>query len=996
MKVNLKKLGAIVAGATILASSAAFAGLMFGSTQLVDNNGAPVAKVVVGSKANPSDGVAAALIAGKLVSETYKSQTLTAQYSGSASCRPGGNATGTGGTCSISNETVKLEINVPGSVALGTWQGTNLIGDFLNRELNDRKPNNDTTDTDMSYPYSTDTSDTANPSTNGGSSTFSGAPGQQYLYRVAGFTPFASQTLTDSASGNTYVEKQDLWIKGDNHFSSSKASMIGKVDFLIYSLKFNGPGGKEVGVPECTNANSTDYAYCSTTSATNSQYATVTHKLRVWFLGEQWIISDMTPPSSGSATTENTVLGGGEIKLAKESVAQILNQGESLVSEGVKFQLDDLEAHGDTTSAIVSIYNANGELVVKDKVTEGGTLEKTINGKKFRFHVYKVAPGYTFGAKWADVAIFSDELKLTSGQKLDQDNNTNDGWEVALGWKNLEASATVTNPDALRTIVLFSSDTAKISSAGGSTEDLLPGQYVKLVQSPEKWRLAFKGLDLVSSDMSSLTFDLVTDDFQQFSSSSGPLNTSNSVQVAATIVPPFVHVTSGSTGSVFEASSRSDVSGSLSGKEFYIAMNFGNHSKLRELSVGGAQTPYYRGAVVDFNGDGTVGNSGDQFLMAGTVFMPVSSNSDDFGYQNVTVEGAAPGYNSVRYTKVADGSNGFDSPNGGTIWVEFGNYSNTTHSSGIVSMMRSASLGCASGTDDSCFDTNMDTAASADAWFGISEKAGSGRSNAYIDYFVFGVDKINATNAGDANFQFTDSDSASVGINDNDNQILYGRATGNVGPNYYNGTLTSGPVDTAELALVKEGFTSERGSVFETLDTDRVSFSMAHKLGHAVWSLAPASNTTSSSTSTVVTLAEGQTSPSINGVTVKVLQIDEVVGACSAAGAASSCVADMSGVSAVIMPNNAPSVTVAMPYAYGNYGNLVVLDSDAVGVNTLVSVGGDKVNSMTASLVQGANVDWSQKVVREFGVGKIVVAGAEKEDTMAAAQDFISQLQRTN
>ncbi|MCI0503556.1 S-layer protein, partial [Candidatus Micrarchaeota archaeon] len=122
MKVNLKKIGAIVAGATILASGAAFAGLMFGSTTLVDDNGAPVAKVVVGSKAQPSDGVAAALIAGKIVSETYKSSTLTAQVSGTAACTPSGAGNATG-TCSISNEKARLEITVPGSVAAGTWSG---------------------------------------------------------------------------------------------------------------------------------------------------------------------------------------------------------------------------------------------------------------------------------------------------------------------------------------------------------------------------------------------------------------------------------------------------------------------------------------------------------------------------------------------------------------------------------------------------------------------------------------------------------------------------------------------------------------------------------------------------------------------------------------------------------------------------------------------------------------------------------------------------------
>src|SRR3989338_8985949 len=107
MKVNLKKIGAIVAGATILASSVAFAGLWFGSTELVNANGAPVAKVVVGASAAASDGVAAANIAAKLASEAFKTSTLTAQVAGDATCAVGAGAA-TGGSCAISNEKVKL------------------------------------------------------------------------------------------------------------------------------------------------------------------------------------------------------------------------------------------------------------------------------------------------------------------------------------------------------------------------------------------------------------------------------------------------------------------------------------------------------------------------------------------------------------------------------------------------------------------------------------------------------------------------------------------------------------------------------------------------------------------------------------------------------------------------------------------------------------------------------------------------------------------------
>ncbi|MCI0503557.1 hypothetical protein L0Y65_02490, partial [Candidatus Micrarchaeota archaeon] len=140
---------------------------------------------------------------------------------------------------------------------------------------------------------------------------------------------------------------------------------------------------------------------------------------------------------------------------------------------------------------------------------------------------------------------------------------------------------------------------------------------------------------------------------------------------------------------------------------------------------------------------------------------------------------------------------------------------------------------------------------------------------------------------------------------------------------------------------------------------------------------------------------EGE-SATVSGVTVKVLEITEDVGACSAGTGSVSCTADMSGVSALIMPNNAPSVTVATPYT-GSYGNLVVLDTDATGVNTLVSVGGDVVNSVTADLLAGSAVDWTAetKVVREVVQGsKIVVAGKEAADTLSAAADFVAQVQK--
>ena len=81
--INLKKIGAIVAGATILASSVAFAGgLMYQNTELVYENGEPLAKVILGAGSQAVDGVVAAAISNRMANEAYKSATLTAEVVG--------------------------------------------------------------------------------------------------------------------------------------------------------------------------------------------------------------------------------------------------------------------------------------------------------------------------------------------------------------------------------------------------------------------------------------------------------------------------------------------------------------------------------------------------------------------------------------------------------------------------------------------------------------------------------------------------------------------------------------------------------------------------------------------------------------------------------------------------------------------------------------------------------------------------------------------------
>ncbi|MBU0591660.1 hypothetical protein KKD40_05560 [Candidatus Micrarchaeota archaeon] len=981
MKVNLKKLGAIVAGATILASSAAFAGLMFGSTTLVDDNGAPVAKVVIGSNAAASDGVAAALIATKLASAAYKSSTVTAEVSGDAVCAADG-SDGTGG-CAISNEKAKLEITVPGSTAMGTWTGENLIGDHLDRQLLDRDYNGaaaDVNDSDNAYTIGgSDTVDTANPFTDGNSSNL--GQDEIFLYKVGGsqFSPFADQTLTDSKSGNTYVEKQALWLKGDNRFDTSNDVIVGRLEYLVYSIKFDGPGGKEIGIPTCTESNENDYGYCITTDG-DIDDATETNRLKVYFLGEEWIISDMNPPSTSSGseiTTENILYPGGSIKLAKESISGILNQGESLPVDDLKFQLDDLEAHGDTTSAIISIVDANGNVLEHDTVTPGTTQEYTINGKEYRFHVYKVAPGYTFGAKWAEVAVFAEELTLESAEELDSDEDSNPEYKVLLGWKNLDAQTDDgdnTEPerddvDSLRSILIYSDTIDDLASGGDNS--MQEGEYIPLIQDPVTWKLYYNGLDLTSSDKVSLKFEIKTT-AKTLNADDGPVLNTGTTQSKCSIEPPYVKVTSGNSGSSVFEMDRDDTTGTMSDDEFMVA-----------LSSDAGSTNY--AARCDANGDGDYTDITDVNITAGSIFMKLSPSSTDYGFSNYTATTV------VRYDEIGDGSHAFAPSEGGAILI-----ANEADVDGDTQPGDSA-LGdmLFSATRNQCASTSC-----AEFYFAIAEKAGSGTSNGYVDYWVWGIDQTNSASA--ATFDFDSYNTTSLVITSDANEILYGHATvnapsGTSANEFYGASGTrTGPVSPG-MEMVEEDYVSERGTHFKSIDADSVEFDMAHELAHAQWFLAAADTTTASSSTTVATLGEGE-SVTVSGVTVKVVEITETVGACSSSGGAVACTADMSDVSAVIMPNNVASLEVAQPYA-GNYGNLVILDTDAVGVNTLVSVGGDKVNSVTANLLQGSAVDWSAetKVVREVVQGsKIVVAGKDASDTLEAAQDFVSQLQRVN
>jgi len=91
------------------------------------------------------------------------------------------------------------------------------------------------------------------------------------------------------------------------------------------------------------------------------------------------------------------------------SVSDILNTGDSLTVDSYKIRLDDLMLPTNTSPgyALLSVLDANSNVITKLKIGEGGEVPMTLGGKSVRIRVPQVAPGYQFGAKWAEVQVQS-------------------------------------------------------------------------------------------------------------------------------------------------------------------------------------------------------------------------------------------------------------------------------------------------------------------------------------------------------------------------------------------------------------------------------------------------------------------------------------------------------------------------------------------------------------------------------------------------------------
>lgn len=440
--INAKKLAAVTLGAALLgASFVAAAPIMYKNTQIINDQGKPVVKVVVGANAKASDGVAAANIAAVIGSLAYQSKTVSAQLTGTPTC----SVTGTGsGSCPVSDKKVTLEITTPGTATVAGGYGFRTYGYGF---IDDNRTTED------------------NQIPDGSAKKITGD-------NIAAFADY--KTSVSSVSGS-FTETQEMYIQTTSEpaWDSDKEKYYIQPSLINYTIKFDHDTFD--GVPKCVKESEL-VSTCSDDNKIDRQ------RLKIKYLGEEWIISDMT--------------NGTSVKLAKEATpAQIVYVGQNISAGAYTVQLAGVLSPQQGNGSILKVYDANGQMVKQDIATADETKEITLpNGDKISIHVYKLAADYSAPYNsWVEMAVYSQELTLDSGSTVDDDKN--DKWHVDLTWGDYTYNSVTKTNVVLKSISLWRED----------FDEMYMGDSVNIIESPAPYKFVFSDWTISDAQRDTLT-----------------------------------------------------------------------------------------------------------------------------------------------------------------------------------------------------------------------------------------------------------------------------------------------------------------------------------------------------------------------------------------------------------------------------------------------------------------------------------------------------------
>ncbi len=903
---NVKRIAATALGAAMI--GAAFAGAVTTDPGLSNfkffTGNEPNVKIVVGSAAQPTDAVAAANIAAMIGNLAYTSSDITVLGKDQLACD---------GTGNVSGKTTTLEVTTPGVNSNVAYQMKTYIQGYLDRTPIDDRIN------DMTGAYTILATD--------------GTSGGRKITNYDAPALVFKTTVTDTQVSKSYTEDERYFTYAYTTYDTSAKKVKAKNGQVAYEAQFTNP------IQVCSEFTPDD-STCSDT------YRTSKHRVKIKFLGSDWVIYGMDNfPTAGGVTASSTALTIGK-EVAYKEFMQIGD--EATAPNGIKIVLKDISGFPTGTQyqppVSFDIFDANGNQIDTATLQEGGTSEYNKNGVVVI--VWKAFAGIGQTA-YAQVSIFSDKLTLTHGTVVDSNNQQ---WQVTLVGGGTSYGASLSRLQLARVVV----------------DDLNEGDSVTYIQKPQAMKLTYTGLEKTTYD----TLTLGTGERAFPTSSTDTATTGLSfVRLISSMTNPFNFGTT-SSNTLYYITDATPAGQGGQGDIFYQDPSTGYFRKYYGVTASTTITlvPAH-GALTSSTLTGTayemyfsgcapnatittlptnIGAGASGFTFNGTV---TSANSTSVTFTN----GANLTVNALNLSRNATcwGYLQFTGVAGTIYWTTAGN-------SPIVSTLNSVPYNYGPNTRNIQFDT-----------LGIT--AGLATDPTRTNGEVIAIPEFqNDDDTNEGAFMF-DVGSGS------DTTPRLGPSSGTAYLSYnstFTGTNTTGFFTGTTY---ESGYISPRGST-GTISLTSGSVNYATTLAHALYTLSGAAVAGAGNVAEVGPLKEGETGLDEAGYKVVVKTI-------TAAGSGEGAI---SGLDTLKCSSEKAYVVTAL-----NTANtpLVVTDASASATQQLIVIGGPLVNTVAAGIPGGdiAATAGSDAVVKVIG-DKILVYGYTAADTTSAANAFIEWL----
>ena len=970
---SAKRIAAVIGGAALVATSLAVASpITISSMPIISNTGQPVVQIVVGSKAMPSDGVAAANIAAAIGNLAFKTVNVTASVNQSEAQKVL-HVVSSSSSSAPSSANAQVYFNsTSSSVASGTYTFSALIGSVLNRAVKLNVPQYTTSLQDNSnygYPETsgTTTSPVASPYTANG-----GVPINTTVTATSngGGASFSSFTLNGNSDNILRVTNSELPSLLSNYGSNGESEYLWLTGFPVYDQQTS-PSVQNFALLDAGGAYQ---AVFSTPIGLNISTNTG-NDAHISLMGQQWTIIGANTAGIGAPATTSNVVYGGKLSLAESLTnSTTVYVGENISSGPYKVELTGLGNQNSSgiAQASVAVYYKNSTSPVNVSVVPSEhTTKFNISGTNLFLHIGNTFAGLRSSSEFAQMQLYANVYNVSNGGQFNKTNNP--GWYVNLAWTNTTNTAGKVNQ--LKSIIIYND----------TPTNLLPGQSFTFMKDPAMWKMTFIGQTLSSGSYDTVTATTSSTSSETYANTGTgvahaevPNNMTEPAQlltITSGIPNAFSYAGQTNNTVIFDLTPYTFSTGAVNGAGTSNTVWVSTSSATAGAQVSSTRTINIK--VVGYTSSSATSPITESVTVNAPITSTVTAYPLSTGLYNVTQiqpNAAIPGMNVVVAESGSVSTNAIGtlaSTSGAEIlYAQAGkSYLGTSSSTSVLYNQQNSQP---SETFSISSPLNPSTTGSSQLFYTFQMNELAVPTNtAATDGLAFGIANTTTGPTTGTLFQLNESFS-------------------NTGRNmtYY----PSGDAATSSSGFdVGSGFVTQRGSVVGTLSRTSVSVKFAKAVDMLQFAVAPVNSTAVTKVSKQYgPFSVGQAITGVPGVNSSV-EIAAIKNVSIVSGQGS--IAGISNITAT------PSqLTADEPVMLSNLPSspMVVLDNQSITDTNLILIGSGYVNTLSAKLQSAQNIsDTSLDVpggkIETFG-NETLIAGWTASQTTAAANSFISDL----